>query len=908
TALTSANNDSAIRWKLSGEAGDDPTFYSTLGVRTASSGDLGSPGWVRHHNEGYTAGPSCLGECCLPDGSCTVTFDLDCTTNGCGDFQPEDADCVTNPPTCSFDTEACCTEAGDCFDFTLCECAQIGGSPQGFGTDCQTSSCPVLTGVILNEIDYDNPGTDTDEFIEVLGPQGTDLTGWSIELYEGNDGALDNTIALTGSIPVDDRFYVLGSATVTNVDQLFDFATNNVENGPDGIALCNGTTPVELIAYEGTFNVDNVCGSGQTQTPMPNIGDDAGRGGSIQKIPSGGVWTETPSKTPGETNVFFDDTCRDIATAKALGSDIGVRLCDVVVSTRLDMSGTADAWTFYVQDGSGTAGEARGIAVFGNDAEIEALIGPTGSPIVIDGDQIDLLGTTSQFFETFELASGEIPLELDAIDGNVGVPAATPVSVLDMQDSSPRAEELESVLVELSCVSFVDAGASFAGAANYDVTDDGILFATIRIATTDLDLVGTTIPSGFVNVSGIVTQFNQEYNIRPPSLAHLDTGGCPSPPTGSCCTDDPVPLTCVEGVTFLECEALANGSYQGNGETCDPNPCLPQGTCCLATGACTITDENDCIAEGGTWNGDPPIDCAQITCDVTADLAINEIRIDQPGNDDDEYFELNGDPGLSLLGLTYLVIGDGTGGSGTIEAVVDLTGSAIPVDGYFLAAEDNDTFGAAADLQTSLNFENSDNVTHVLVVGFVGSNGDDLDIDDDGVLDVTPWAAIHDLIALVEEENPPVGTEFHYGDSGAGTAIGPDGTFVPGHVFRLPNGSGPWQIGSFDPATGNDTPGEANVELVLGGACCLAGGACSDVADEAACTTAGGTYAGDTTECASTGCVDVGASCNNNVEPRFCGVNKLLLDFSLATDAASLTVDVSCVDNQGLPVSYTGVV
>ncbi|MHC4064276.1 MAG: fibronectin type III domain-containing protein, partial [Planctomycetota bacterium] len=94
-------------------------------------------------------------------------------------------------------------------------------------------------------------------------------------------------------------------------------------------------------------------------------------------------------------------------------------------------------------------------------------------------------------------------------------------------------------------------------------------------------------------------------------------------------------------------------------------------------------------------------------------------------------------------------------------------------------------------------------------------------------------------------------------------------------------------------------------------------------------TTAGGTYAGDTTECASTGCVDVGASCNthglegefclpigsggarvpgDNVEPRFCGVNKLLLDFSLATDAASLTVDVSCVDNQGLPVSYTGVV
>ena len=43
---------------------------------------------------------------------------------------------------------------------------------------------------------------------------------------------------------------------------------------------------------------------------------------------------------------------------------------------------------------------------------------------------------------------------------------------------------------------------------------------------------------------------------------------------------------------------------------------------------------------------------------------INEIRIDQSGGDDDEYFELIGMPGASLDGFTYLVIGDGSG-SGT---------------------------------------------------------------------------------------------------------------------------------------------------------------------------------------------------------------------------------------------------
>jgi predicted extracellular nuclease len=192
-------------------------------------------------------------------------------------------------------------------------------------------------------------------------------------------------------------------------------------------------------------------------------------------------------------------------------------------------------------------------------------------------------------------------------------------------------------------------------------------------------------------------------------------------------------------------------------------------------------------------------------CTADAQVSINEIRIDQPSTDNDEYFELVGDPGTSLDGLAYLVIGDGTDGSGVIEAVVDLAGESIPASGFFVVAESTFSLGAA-DLSTNLNFENSDNVTHLLVEGFTGSEGDDLDVDDDGILDNTPWGAIVDLIALVEEENPPSATEYHYGPPD----IGPDGPFVPGHVFRLPDGSGDFQIGEFAPAGGDDTPGAAN--------------------------------------------------------------------------------------------------
>jgi len=185
--------------------------------------------------------------------------------------------------------------------------------------------------------------------------------------------------------------------------------------------------------------------------------------------------------------------------------------------------------------------------------------------------------------------------------------------------------------------------------------------------------------------------------------------------------------------------------------------------------------------------------------DLQGTVKINEIRIDQPSTDIDEYFELAGPAGTSLDGLTYLVIGDGSGGSGVIEAVVDLTGYAIPGSGYFVAAESTFTLGTA-DLTTNLNFENSDNVTHLLVSGFTGSNGEDLDTNDDGTLDSEPWTAVLDSVALIAS----VGSgDLVY----SATTVGPDGSYVPGQVYRCGGG---WEIGDFDPTGGTDTPGGAN--------------------------------------------------------------------------------------------------
>jgi hypothetical protein len=183
---------------------------------------------------------------------------------------------------------------------------------------------------------------------------------------------------------------------------------------------------------------------------------------------------------------------------------------------------------------------------------------------------------------------------------------------------------------------------------------------------------------------------------------------------------------------------------------------------------------------------------------------ISEIRVDQPGPDDDEFFELQGAPGESLDGLTYLVIGDGAGGSGQIEAVISLSGHSIPADGVFLVTEASHAAVDAADIVTLLDFENDDNCTHLLVRDFTGVLDDDLDLDDDCTLDVTPWSSVVDAVALVLEPNPPRETECAYGQLGA--QVGPDGSFAPGRVFRCGD---TWQIGVFA-LNGDDTPGTAN--------------------------------------------------------------------------------------------------
>jgi Ig-like domain-containing protein/immunoglobulin I-set domain protein len=198
-------------------------------------------------------------------------------------------------------------------------------------------------------------------------------------------------------------------------------------------------------------------------------------------------------------------------------------------------------------------------------------------------------------------------------------------------------------------------------------------------------------------------------------------------------------------------------------------------------------------------------------------VTIDEIRVGATLPSSSEYFELAGAPGETLDALTYVVIGDGPGGSGVVESAVRLNGLHLPSDGHLLVADDTFALscGGIPDLALTggnvLGFESDDDVTHLLVQDFTGFVGQDLDVNDDCVLDFTPWSVVLDEVSLVRPgTSPPEDCAY------ATVRVGPDQATSPRHVYRCPDAVGAWRVGNgATTCSAVETPGLGNPPCIL---------------------------------------------------------------------------------------------
>ena len=169
--------------------------------------------------------------------------------------------------------------------------AEASATPTGGGTGGAT--------VWINEFHYDNDGTDTGEFVEVAGPAGTSLAGWTLLGYNGNGGGVYGTVTLSGSLP--DQ--LSGHGTLS-------FAFAGLQNGsPDGIALVDGQGQVvQFLSYEGVITATDGAAAGATST---DVGVDETSstpvGWSLQLAGDGTTydafaWQAPAAGTPGAVN------------------------------------------------------------------------------------------------------------------------------------------------------------------------------------------------------------------------------------------------------------------------------------------------------------------------------------------------------------------------------------------------------------------------------------------------------------------------------------------------------------------------------------------------------------------------------------------------------------------------------
>ncbi|WP_198669059.1 ExeM/NucH family extracellular endonuclease [Elioraea thermophila] len=166
---------------------------------------------------------------------------------------------------------------------------------------------------------------------------------------------------------------------------------------------------------------------------------------------------------------------------------------------------------------------------------------------------------------------------------------------------------------------------------------------------------------------------------------------------------------------------------------------------------------------------------------------INEFVFNHTGIDTREYVEVFGDPNASLADL-WLVLIEGDSGT-TLGNVIFRTQLGLTnADGIWWTG-----FLPQDSLQNGTQ-------TLLLVRDFTGTLNQDLDTDNDGVLDATPWAAIVDGIAVSDggaNDRTYAGVEV-LGPAFAG------GAFAPGGASRIPDGDGAWTRNAFN---GEGIPG-----------------------------------------------------------------------------------------------------
>ncbi len=93
--------------------------------------------------------------------------------------------------------------------------------------------------IVINEVDADQTGTDTAEFIELKWTPNTALDGFVVVLFNGSDDLSYMSYDLDGKTTDANGFFILANATTVGFNASIDITlpSNGLQNGADGVAV-----------------------------------------------------------------------------------------------------------------------------------------------------------------------------------------------------------------------------------------------------------------------------------------------------------------------------------------------------------------------------------------------------------------------------------------------------------------------------------------------------------------------------------------------------------------------------------------------------------------------------------------------------------------------------------------------
>jgi imidazolonepropionase-like amidohydrolase len=214
---------------------------------------------------------------------------------------------------------------GATFDFVAGGTPTTGTLTASALSTMQTAALTITSGppghLVINEIDYDQPSTDTAEFIELYngGDTAVDLSNVAVVLVNGTGSAEYGRVTLSGMLASHAYLIVAPSAATLTIPSgvmrvNFPSSVSGIQNGaPDGVALYDTARGVLLdaLSYEGAITDASISGHTVSLVEgMACTAIDSGAG-SLARIPDGtdtddaaSDWSLSSTPTPGAANVM----------------------------------------------------------------------------------------------------------------------------------------------------------------------------------------------------------------------------------------------------------------------------------------------------------------------------------------------------------------------------------------------------------------------------------------------------------------------------------------------------------------------------------------------------------------------------------------------------------------------------